>query len=145
MLTARPLGGRWPPARLRRRRQLPYDLNDPALVRVKARPDPDDWSDKEAILLVEVAALLFPLGPVKVYGLREAAKAGLLAYTEHSGRHYTTIAAVREMLKPRIQPPPEGPSDPLPGLESPPGVRRTADQEALDAALELRRRTPHRK
>ena len=138
MLTARPLGGRWPPARPQRRRHLPYDLDDPAYVRVKHRPNSADWDPDEPILLVEVPPLLFPLGPVILHGLRKDAKAGRLAYTEHSGRHYTTIAAVREMLKPRIQPPPEGPPDAPPGLAPPPGVRRTADQEALDAVLALR-------
>ena len=138
MTSARPLGGRWPPATPRRRRQLPYDLDDPAYVRVKHRPNPLDWDPDEPILVVEVAALLFPLGPVKAHGLRQAAKDGRLAWCEHSGRHYTTIAAVREMLTPRIQPAPEGPPDPPPGLEPPPGIRRTPEQAALDAALALR-------
>jgi hypothetical protein len=48
------------------------------LARAKARPDPAQWSDDEAMTLVEAAAVFFPQGPLTLSSLRKAAAAGTL-------------------------------------------------------------------
>ena len=88
---------------------MPYDLTDPALTRIRARPTPDLWDPTEALTLIEAAALLFPLGPIGFNTLRRARSQGQLATRMVCHRLYTSIEAVQAMTLPEITPPPEPP------------------------------------
>lgn len=144
-LPARLSSGHFPPTGTRRRR-LPYDLTEPPFVRLLYRQTPDLWDPDEPITLPEAGALLFPNGPLTLNSLYVAAREGRLRVAEHANRYYTTINAVRELLRPEplVHPPVQ--ATPRPGLEGPRGVRRTEDQAAVTAMLVARRRrgTPRR-
>jgi hypothetical protein len=47
------------------------------LARVRARPDPDQWSEDEVMTLIEATAVFFPQGPLTLSSLRRAAAAGM--------------------------------------------------------------------
>ena len=99
VLRARPPQGRWPPATPAKRTR-PYDLTDPALARVRARPRPELWDPDEPMTLHEAVAPMFPAGPISVWTLRTARRQGQLGTVTVAGRIYTSVEAVRAMTRP---------------------------------------------
>ena len=118
---------------------MPYDLDDPALTRVRARPTPDLWDTTEPLTLLEVAALMFPLGPVSPNTLRRARSQGQLATRMVCHRIYTTIEAVRAMTLPVITPTPEPPPVPATSPTLPRSHPQTPEQDELLDLLRSRR------
>jgi hypothetical protein len=59
--------------------------NTDKLARAKARPDPAQWGEDEAMTLVEAAAVFFPHGPLTLSSLRRAAAAGTLEIAKVAG------------------------------------------------------------
>ena len=110
---------------------MPYDLTDPALTRVRARPTPDLWDPAEPLTLLEAAALMFPMGPVRLNTLRRARKQGLLATKLVCNRLYTRIEAVRAMTMPEIVPNPEPPAVPATVPTLPRSHPQTPEQDEL--------------
>ena len=84
-----------PPRKSRTRAPVPIP------PRVAERPSPSQWLDDETLTYWEGAALFFPTGkPLTVDSLRNAARKGRLAFVEVGGRHLTTPAAIRDLLRP---------------------------------------------
>lgn len=81
--------------------------------RVARRQRPDQWSEVEILGLHEAVALLFPNGPLTASQLRGAIARSELAYVRISGRIYTNLAALAEMMECRRAPAGDGarPSD----------------------------------
>jgi hypothetical protein len=73
------------------------------LARAKARPDPAQWSDDEAMTLVEATAVFFPQGPLTLSSLRRAAAAGTLEIAKVAGKDLTSPRAIRKLVKPSCQ------------------------------------------
>jgi hypothetical protein len=72
-----------------------------ALLRVRHRPNPQDWADDELMTLAEAAALFFPTGhPLTLSSLRNATRAGQLAIVTVAGKHLTTPRAVKVLVTP---------------------------------------------
>lgn len=68
-------------------------------------PLPESVPDSAPIRLDVAAALAFPDGTMTAAGLRRESARGRLAINRIAGKDYTTLAAVREMIrKCRVQP-----------------------------------------
>lgn len=92
------------------------------LVRIEKRPDPASWDPDELMSLAEAVALFFKDGPLKLSGLRTAARDGDLAVRRIAGKMLTTKASVMAMGRCRIEepaaPPPALPPKPLSAAEA---------------------------
>ncbi|WP_237481828.1 hypothetical protein [Lichenibacterium dinghuense] len=80
-------------------------MTDRALTRVAARPAVTDWDEDEILTLFEAVALMFPDGAVTISTLRTAKRKRELATRRIAGADWTTIAHVREMIRPRLSEP----------------------------------------
>ena len=76
---------------------MPYDMTQPALRRVRLRPDPDHWRPDELMTIPEAAALFFPDGPLSPRGLLTARRDAKLATTMVARKIMTTPGAIRAM------------------------------------------------
>jgi len=82
-------------------RRLPRNRRRDPFARVKLRPTPEDWADDELMTLAEAAALFLPNGsPLTVSSLRNAKRAGQLAFVTVAGKHLTTPRAVKVLVTP---------------------------------------------
>lgn len=103
--------------------------------RVKLRPLASEWEDTEPVTLVEAIALLFPNGPLTVKSLRTAIHRSDLAAARVAGKDFTTLKAVREMMKPRRKHIATGPRSTSPLTQT---AREPAQAAALKIVRELR-------
>jgi hypothetical protein len=66
--------------------------------RVRERPDPKDWEDREPMTLAEAAALLWPRGPITAATLRTAYRQGALEVVLVARKLLVTKAQIADML-----------------------------------------------
>jgi hypothetical protein len=76
-----------------------WRLRDP-LIRVKARPNPNDWGDDDCMTLIEAVSVFFPHGPLTLSSFRTEIAAGRLEVARVAGKDLTTPRAIRKMVTP---------------------------------------------
>ncbi len=101
-------------------------------ARVKARPDPAQWTQTELMTLCEAAHLFWPDGPLTTTSLRTAVRDRSLDVAEVAGKILTSKTAIERMsvCKPRQAQNTESLKS-----EIPPAPRPLSDRELLKQAL----------
>lgn len=79
------------------------DMSKDPLLRVRKRPNVDQWRGDEPITLKEAVALFFPEGPLTISSFRSAIRRGELSWMKLAGKMFTTPDAVREMMRPELR------------------------------------------
>jgi len=103
------------------------------LIRVKSRPNPDQWGDDEVLTLVEATALFFPEGPLTLSSLRSAVAAGTLEIARVAGKDLTTPRAIRKLVRPSCRA--AKPSPLASGLEKTKAFGSSSTEESKSAQV----------